>query len=194
MTTTDPSTPPGAPEPARARVRISFPGDWVTIDTRMVQRWKQDAGEVRPELKGALSLLDRAAEVFAAEGVIVSAVLLQRGSPDALATMACFNVGMPELPGSIDLAAHVRSNPPHDAVEDTFEVDEDEAAGGKLRARCLRHVVLEVPSRDTVSLAVEYFVPARDAMLVASFTTPHVAKEAEYLTLFSSIAASIAVD
>ncbi len=174
-------------------VRVRFPGNWVPLETGALRRWRAQGNEVRPELATALELLERAATVFETERVLVAAFLLERGSTEAIATFACFHVGMPALPAVVDFAEHVRSNPPSDALDLTYQVDEDEKAGGRLRARSLRKTVLEIPSRDSVSLAVEYFIPVPDGdgYVVASFSTPNVAKEDEYLALFSSIAASL---
>jgi hypothetical protein len=192
MTSTPEETAPGT---RQYGLHVALPGDWIAIDTSLVARWKEGAGEVPPSLAPALRLLESAATAFQIQGTILSAVLAERGSTGALATFACYAVGLPALPAEIDLAGRVRAAPPRDAVEGTFVVDEDERAGGMLRARCLRRAVLEVPSPDRVSLAVEYFVPVPGdgGMLVAAFATPNAAREDEYLDLFSRIASTIEI-
>lgn len=190
----------GGPErtaAADAALHLRLPGDWVAVDTSLIADWRQQVKTLPERLEPAASLLDRMADAFRFQRALLSAVLVERGGQEALATLACFHVGLPAHPGGgIDLVDHVRAAPPPDAVEGTFTVDTDERAGGRVRSRCLRTTVLEAPSGRSASLFVEYFVPVpgENGMLIAAFSTPNAAREGEYLDLFSRIAASIEID
>jgi hypothetical protein len=175
------------------QLRVVLPGDWIAVDGPMIERWRRNAEQVRPELTTALSLVEASAAAFEAQNVVYSAILAQRGSIEALATMACYIVGLPSLPEELSLADRVRDNPPPDVVPDSFEVDTDEQVGGSVRACSLRRAVLEVPARDSVSLSVEYFLPfpERSELLVTTFSTPSVALSEHYKEIFSTIANSI---
>ncbi len=187
----------GGEEPAAVDhgISVKLPGDWVSVDTGTIRRWKQQAEESRSSIPpNVMALMDASAGVFETQGPLLSAFLLERGSVEALATMACYLLAMPALPTSVDFAEQVRGAPPADAVDGTFEVGTDERVGA-LRSRCLRRSVLEVPTKDDVSLAVEYFlpVPGGEAVVVAGFSTPHVKQDEKYCDLFSTIASSIVI-
>lgn len=178
----------------RYDLRIALPGDWVAIDTGAVSRYRREREDLSPQVEAAARLVEAAAEAFRTQATVFSAILAEQGSMRGLATLACFVVGFPRLPDDVDLVDHLRASAPHDAIAGSFVVDEDAGAGGKLRARCLRRSVLEVPTRDSVSLSVEYFLPIlQGGMFVAAFATPNAAEEDDYLGLFSKVASTIEI-
>ncbi len=147
-----------------------------------------------PGLTRAIRYLKSVATGLLEVGVAFGAVMVERGSTDALAMVSCLVATAP--PDEMSLDEFVKSSPPPDAVEGTFSVTTvDNRASETVRFECLRRAVLEIPSPDAVSFAVEYLtrLPGSNRMLVTTFSTPNAAEPDRYRALFDSIASSIEV-
>lgn len=177
---------------AATQIKISLPGNWVSVDSVAVAARAAASEDLSAEMRTAVDYLNRAASIFAEANVLKSAFLLERGSEEALATMATFVVGLPGAEGQHEFLKIVRENPPRDAVKGSVQVHWDDEHE-QVRVSCQRHSVLEVAAPDAVSYAVEYFrrIPGSANMLVTAFATPNAAESEKYDELFDSIAGAI---
>jgi hypothetical protein len=172
------------------QLKVTLPGDWIALDAIAIAE-PHDLGELPDDIASAVKYLELAAALLNDMNVVYAGILARPETHETAATMASYVVPLPRLDDAEALVKSVRANPPKDAVEGTVKVRSDKKTG-RVRLTCQRRSVLEVPSQDSVSFAVEYFVPIPDSsnMLVTGFSTPNTRDADEYAKLFESIVAA----
>jgi len=179
--------------PQPRRIRISTPGNWISVDAELIRAAADRLANGQPELRRAFEHLRLAADAFESSGVLFASFLVAPPRSEAIATMASYLI-----PRSIDdiqqLEADVTANPPADALEKSWSTEIVELPSGRaVRTECLRPTAVALPTLEAVSLSVQYLLALEGgtSVLVTNFTSPNVEQGDEYRELFASIAASM---